>query len=128
MDQLGVAALGDSTPKETSPCASDRPLAHLDRVYPAGADRAEGAKRTQRQQNELAYTRLRDAELGDLGLSAELRDSVGFRLSTAVGYDAYRVRVKRGGGYSASWRRYCDYVFFDESQEIVASFRREGTC
>ena len=109
-------------------CASDRPSAKRDRVYQTGADRAEGAKRTQRQQNQLVYSRLRDTETGELELSAEVRQAVGSRLSTAVGYDAYRVLVKRGQGYSATWRRYCDYVFFDESQQIVASYRRQGRC
>ena len=109
-------------------CASGAPSAQLDRVYQPGADRAVGAKRTQRQENELVFSRLRDSETGEFELSSELREAVGSRLSTAVGYDAYRVRVKRGQGYSASWRRYCDYVFFDDSQQIVGSYRREGGC
>ena len=109
-------------------CASDRPSAKLDRVYQPGTDRAEGAKRTQRQQNQLVYTRLRHTETGEFELRAAVREALGSRLSNAVGYDAYRVRVNRGQGYSATWSLYCDFVFFDELQQIVASYRREGRC
>ena len=109
-------------------CASDGPSARLDHIYRPGSARAEDAKRAKRQQNQLAYSRLREKGTGELGLSAAVRDAVGSRLSEAVGYDAYQVRIKRGQGYSAIWKRYCDYVFFDRSQEIVASYRREGSC
>ncbi len=109
-------------------CVSTSPAERLARLYEPGADRATAAGRMDRQQIELAFTRLRDPRAGQLALDAEAAAALGFNLSTAAGYDAYRVRVRVGQGYSATVRRYCDYVFFDEAQKIVGAYRREGSC
>lgn len=109
-------------------CAAGAMSGGLDGVYPPGADRAAGARNTPRQQNELARTRLRDPQTGELALGDELPEALDAAISNAAGYDAYNARVKRGQGYAATWRAYCDFVFFSESQEIVASYRRRGRC
>ena len=109
-------------------CASAVTSSPLDRIYRLGTERAAAAKKTLRQENDLAYTRLRDAVTGELGLSAAMKEALASKLPGAVGYDAYHVRVKQGHGYYATWKRYCDFVFFSESQEIVTSYRREGGC
>jgi hypothetical protein len=109
-------------------CASGPASARLASLYEPGAARAEGALRTARQQNELAFTRLRDPRTGELDLVEEAASALGVDLSSAVGFDAYRARVRIGRGYSATWRRYCDSVFFDEEERIVGAYRREGSC
>ena len=100
----------------------------LDHIYPPGADRTTATKQTQRQQSELVFSRQRNPHTGRLELPTELRQAASSRLSAAVGYDAYHVRVRRGQGYSATWKTYCDYVFFDASGKIVEAYRREGRC
>ncbi len=109
-------------------CASTSRSSYLEELYPVGADRSVGARQTQRHQSQLAFTRTLDAESGGSELGSDVRDGVGPRLSSAVGYDAYRVQVRRGQGYSARSIQYCDYVFFDASQKVVAAYRREGGC
>ena len=110
-------------------CASSSATGSLDRLYPPGEPRAEAARSTSRHENTLVRSVLREAESGRLALPPGTAAALGpDRLSGAAGYDAYRARVRRGQGYSARWRQYCDYVFFDASERIVAAYRSADEC